>query len=1787
MYHQKLVYTVLARFWLVTALSFTVSAHADPTGTVPIIPPQSHADATPILIDFAGFVSGNGPISYTLLAQHDTDIATGLLTGSTLTVNLVLGGSGSTDFRVLATDDDGSTEFDVTVTSTNQPPDSAGSVTITSADVAQLVEDYSGPPLQLILANAFRDPDGPTDTLTYTLQSNSGDNNFTLSAPAAAVTLTPNADINGSQTLEYRAEDLSGASATFSVVLVVDPVNDEPFLDGDVSDQFMVEDGGPTTVEVLAEFDDIDFTLGAQTDSHTPIVESNDNPGLVTVTVSGSGVELTLTPDQSGVAKIEVGVRDEAGDIARDTFVLTVDPVNDPVEKIGFIPDRLVNEDVGKISISINGVFSDIDLGAGGDSHTVTVVGNTDSALVTPLNPVLSGLTGSFDFAITPEFAGTSVITLEAEDAEGSTASVSFNIEVVGLNDPPFVAMPLTDQAHTEDAGDLTISFAGVFDDPDLLTQGDVQNYDVSVAPSALITSASTSGTNLSLSFGENQNGTIPISITVTDKGGLTATDSFDLVVAPVPDDPYVENPIADIGENEDAANRLLNLDDVFNDADIETNGDVLTYQVLNVSNPTLFDTVDVTGNLLTLDFAANVFGTSLIELEARDQTGTTITTDFNVNVTEIFPTAFDDTASMVEDGDDLVIDVLANDDLGEEPTVIISVGRDWPADAPIYSDVSNSDPTTSFDESGIEVTEPNGYLSVDAGQIVYRPKENFYGVDTFEYTIKDADGDETTATVTVTITGQDDPPRAFTVPEYTVVQGSFLNILEEGGLRSFAVDDDGDSLEVRYTTVPAHSVPGETGFVANADGSFQYTPEPAYGAAFGESDSFQIYYWDEANDVGSDPVTVIINFDPVEADVAEPPSGEVEFDFDLADVPLEDAVAAEANVLVMMDDSGSMDWSVMTPESGGEFRISNAAVRDPGVSSYSRTYRYTARFPTNIYGGDTHVPTEETLAADPVFAGNNYGVWRARNSQYSTVYYNPEIRYTPWIGLDRDGNEFEDASFDAAPLDPFDAVQTLIDLGDPVTFTSYRVPGITQRRKSVTNTNVYLPYYYDTTAVGVPDWNAPRAKIVIGDDPNDGQPVFPITLASGAVVNYYPGGTARADCAADDDDPLTCTLDQEKQNFANWFTYYRSREYSSKAALGRAVSGASNIRMGYAVLNNASERVAIDSLNSSYRVGHKKELMDQVYEIVSNGSTPLRRALDGAGRHFECRSGDAFGSTSSSNPGDPECPILPSPEGQCQNNFTLLFSDGTWNSSFTGANDDGDSAADPSPSPFDGGMFEDTVASSLADVAMYYYERDLHPGLEDGVPTTQRDQDWADISAFQNEGEIMHQHMKTYTIGFGLQGNTQFEDLPLDYTQPFAWGDPFAQGLAKIDDMLHAAVNGRGEFLQANNPVLLSQAFAEAFEDFSDGSVSVSAVAFNSTALREETVEYRGFFNLKYNSGDLRALSVDATDGTVDNANPLWRAAERMDGVDPSTRKIVTWDDQTEQGILFEYASLNDDQRATLNADQLAWLRGDRSDEEPNGILRAREDVEGLLGDIVHSAPQFVGAPRAFRRDQAPYPTSELYSEFAADSSDRQRIVYVAANDGMLHGFDAGADSSDTGTGDEVFAYVPNKIIDSTELYANELSQLTSLVYAHRYFVDLTPSVEDVWMRASRGATQKSWNTLMVGGLAGGGKGYFALNVTDPDSSYATAIDASDAVLWEFTDEDDSYPVDSSGAPLEDGFGNPLLDLTGNPVKDLGYTFAQPQIVMTNAEDLSGDLTGVLMAGKMTKSSRSAPTKV
>jgi type IV pilus assembly protein PilY1 len=245
------------------------------------------------------------------------------------------------------------------------------------------------------------------------------------------------------------------------------------------------------------------------------------------------------------------------------------------------------------------------------------------------------------------------------------------------------------------------------------------------------------------------------------------------------------------------------------------------------------------------------------------------------------------------------------------------------------------------------------------------------------------------------------------------------------------------------------------------------------------------------------------------------------------------------------------------------------------------------------------------------------------------------------------------------------------------------------------------------------------------------------------------------------------------------------------------------------------------------------------------------------------------------------------------------------------------------------------------------------------------------------------------------------------------------------------------------------------------------------------------------------------------------WNAATLLNAMTPAARTILSYNGTARSGIAFRWDALSAAQQGLLNRNpnllptqtadtrgsaRLDYLRGDSS-QEGAGNLRPRG---GLLGDIVASDPVYVGAP------SAALPFSG-YSGFAATYAGRTPVIYVGANDGMLHGFR----ESD---GAEVLAYVPAKLFGT---YADpRLARLTAQPYTHVYGVDGSPSVADVQVDGH-------WASYLVGALRYGGQGLFALDVTDP--AQFSEANAASMVKWEFTDADDP---------------------------DLGYSFSQPSIV-------------------------------
>lgn len=334
-----------------------------------------------------------------------------------------------------------------------------------------------------------------------------------------------------------------------------------------------------------------------------------------------------------------------------------------------------------------------------------------------------------------------------------------------------------------------------------------------------------------------------------------------------------------------------------------------------------------------------------------------------------------------------------------------------------------------------------------------------------------------------------------------------------------------------------------------------------------------------------------------------------------------------------------------------------------------------------------------------------------------------------------------------------------------------------------------------------------------------------------------------------------------------------------------------------------------------------------------------------------------------------------------------------------------------------------------------------------------------------------------------------------------------------------------------------LKTAFAKIANDVRS---TTAALSTNSTKLETDTVVFQSMLDSSDWSGDLLAKAV-ASDGSV-SETPTWKAADKLDALtnaEMSDRSIFTslppTADTTSGALIsttgrtFSWDQLSSAQQDALRTtaggtltteevgqNRLAFIRGvrslERTDAAPNNPFRQRGS---RLGDIANSDPQYIHKQN-FGYSQLPETAGftaaakSAYTTFRASSSYQNRppLVVVGANDGMLHGFNA---SLGTNGGKELFAYVPNDLID-------ELYELTDPTYSHRYYVDGTPRIGDAWVG-------NAWKTLVIGSSGAGGRSIFALDISNPESM------SSSSVLWEFTHPEMGYSLGRpSLVPLYNG---------------------------------------------------------
>ena len=621
--------------------------------------------------------------------------------------------------------------------------------------------------------------------------------------------------------------------------------------------------------------------------------------------------------------------------------------------------------------------------------------------------------------------------------------------------------------------------------------------------------------------------------------------------------------------------------------------------------------------------------------------------------------------------------------------------------------------------------------------------------------------------------------------------------------------------------------------------------------------------------------------------------------------------------------------------------------------------------------------------------------------------------------------------------------------------------------------------------------------------------PPAPAEVVAGSTASYpafvtdtmpantlFPKWRDRTDCKQL---ATACTLAEERENHGNWQYWHSYRTQMMLTALARTVSEIpdNSARIGWARYEDlaswgnstATPRLArgMSNLDSGTRTA--LDAFISGYPFVG-GNTPSRLALHRAGKYFERKDSDGPWATVPnpasvsledvvpSGPGKDEPPTA---HASCRRSYILHFTDGAWNDVKGGGIPFEYPKANLSVGNADGAAgapYADKASDTLADVAMSFWSRDLRPDLPDRVPSLTSP---LNLSTWQN--------VTLYNVGLGVRGNLNqdaatFAELASGVRQwpvpnvTFSKADP-----ATIDDLWHAAINGRGELIKTMNGPQMTEAFRHILNNIVGLPQTLSGVAVSSAYLRAGTRKYKPQYVPGDWYGRFSAIELDQNTGN-EKVPPLihWQVESGTSPAgDPITtipahdvRKVVTWNGS--QGVDFTAST------SGLSGALVNYVRGDASQEKRNGgTLRNRG---ARLGDIVNSNPVFIkdGVDLGYERlkdgnfgDYRAY-----YRQKAARA---EGVVFVGANDGMLHGF---RDSN----GAETFAYVPRAVY-------GDLPRLAADPYVHHYYVDGPLGETDAYIGAG-------WKNILLGTTGVGAKAVFALDVTSPLAMNATSL------LWE-----------------------------------------------------------------------------
>lgn len=866
---------------------------------------------------------------------------------------------------------------------------------------------------------------------------------------------------------------------------------------------------------------------------------------------------------------------------------------------------------------------------------------------------------------------------------------------------------------------------------------------------------------------------------------------------------------------------------------------------------------------------------------------------------------------------------------------------------------------------------------------------------------------------------------------------------------------------------------------------------------------------------------------------------------------------------IMALDDSGSMVWETLNNTRDGVFGWQDGANTQGANGSFyngdvPRGYdgvsqRYYYAFPPYGRGNDAVPPFDA------------YGF--VRSPDINPGYFDPRLSYPTWKRAN--GADYTTAPPTAAPLDPRpNGVGGTLDLTSQVEETANNWRFLLRRGMRIPNgTRVRGTCATDGQAIDTGN----AYQVINGNRRVSAQSCllnisfYPATFfledtatlpasygysATPETINNPVGGMPgrlykyeikRANFASQ------AQYDAAMQNFANWFSFYRTRREGLIGGVLNALVDIQNMTVGWFRINN---RVNVTMRDMSVE-SQKQALFDEIVRMPASGSTPNRRAVQHLGRQFQ-RTGSG-------------APVQLS----CQKNAGMLFTDGY-------INEEGNS---PTVGNLDAGLgppFQDNVSDTMADLVMPFYTTSLLPAgnsLEQNavpVPSACESVPAPPLLPLPEQRRLdcqRHLHMNFYGIVLGTLGdqfgityrpdpNDSAKLIPDPYLTPPTWLARQDLVPRAVDEMWHATLNTRGEMINATSPSLITAAMRRVLASVSAGASPAGSIALTGARIGTGSLTVSPFYEARntgtdwYSTLTAQAVSVNPLTGVV-GFNNVWEASERLPA---AADRTIFFGGTDGVARVFNATNVNSLARLCDNpvvgmsrctAGQLEalggagadltlteavnYLRGDQSlevDRFPNGRLRYRTT---RLGDIVNASPVVSAPTDDYGYRSLPGTLGTSYATYmtakssAASTEFRRPMVFAGANDGMLHGFDGRATGNERGV--ERFGFIPRSVMGhmGNLLFPYDAAASGDQRFQHRYFVDGPLVVSDARFGGA-------WRTALVGSTGAGAKGVFALDVTS--ASRTTGSFTANDRLWEIN----SF---HSNATVRDNIGHVL----GRPV--------------------------------------------